>query len=167
MPPDFVVLSAEVEGEERFFVVLPGVVPHIMPPPSSATEMLHMLQRYMRMPPLMSEDELRVQLTEIGVPADAIEGHIREARKSRQTPLVIEHITEQGYRNADGQVVVRKTGLAGTLPNQRIYVMRCEQCAHEYGRNGCDIHSSQCPNCQDGQQGLPITPAVQGEDQGT
>lgn len=157
MPPDFIVLSAEVEGHERFCIVLPGSVPQVWPPPSSAEDMLRMWRRHMRMPPLMTEEEMRLQLTEIGVTADAIENHIERARKFRQTPLIIERTTATGYRNADGQVVVRKTDLAGTLPNQRIYAMRCELCAHEYGRNGCDIHRSQCPNCQDGPPGLPIT----------
>ncbi len=164
MPPDFVVLSAEVDGEERFCIVLPGSVPHVWPPPSSGEELLRMWQRYMRMPPLMTEAAMRLQLTEIGITAEAIESHLQNARTGRQTPLIIERTTATGYRNADGQVVVRKTDLAGTRPNQRIYVMRCEQCAHEYGRDGCDIHNTQCPNCQDGQQGLPITPALQDED---
>ena len=151
MPPDFFVFSTEVEAEERFFVLLPGSIPRAMPPPSSAEEMMRMWQRDLRLPPLLTEQEMRQQLMEIGVPAEDIERHIQRARHIRRTWTlpIIERTTTIGYRNADGQVVTRKTDLAGTLPNQRVYVMRCDQCGHEYGTNGCDIHRCQCPNCQD------------------
>ena len=48
--------------------------------------------------------------------------------------------TRPGYRNRNGQVVLRSTGLPGTDYNQTIYVLRCENCGHEYGSNGSDNH---------------------------
>ena len=44
--------------------------------------------------------------------------------------------TEPGYKNRNGQVVVRPTHLPGTDHNQYIYVLRCGVCGHEYGANG-------------------------------
>ena len=62
--------------------------------------------------------------------------------------------TDPGFVNANGQVVVRATGLPGTDHLQRIYVLRCTSCRHEYGANGSDIHERKCPNCQGGKPGL-------------
>lgn len=62
--------------------------------------------------------------------------------------------TEPGYRNRNGQVVVRKTDLPGTDHMQRIYVLRCDACSHEYGANGSDIHLRRCPACGAGAPGL-------------
>lgn len=64
--------------------------------------------------------------------------------------------TEPGYKNRNGQVVVRPTHLPGTDHNQYIYVLRCGVCGHEYGANGSDIHLRRCPNCQGGAPGLPV-----------
>jgi hypothetical protein len=47
--------------------------------------------------------------------------------------------TAPGYRNRNGQVVVRDTGSPGTDHMQRIYVLSCENCKAEYGANGSDI----------------------------
>jgi len=62
--------------------------------------------------------------------------------------------TEIGYRNRNDQVVVLPTDLPGTDHNQKVYVLRCERCSHEYGANGSDIHLRRCPNCQAGRPGL-------------
>ena len=64
--------------------------------------------------------------------------------------------TEPGYRNRNGQVVVRRTDLAGTDHNQYVYVLRCEACGYEYGANGSDIFQRRCPNCQGGAPGLSL-----------
>ena len=63
--------------------------------------------------------------------------------------------TDVGYVNANGQTVVRATGLQGTDHLQYIYVLRCTNCGHEYGANGSDIHHRKCPKCQGGHAGLP------------
>ena len=64
--------------------------------------------------------------------------------------------TAPGYKNKNGQVVVKPTGLPGTDHNQKIYVLRCDNCNASYGANGSDIHIRRCPNCDGGQPGLPI-----------
>ncbi|MEQ1905523.1 MAG: hypothetical protein ABL888_15145 [Pirellulaceae bacterium] len=62
--------------------------------------------------------------------------------------------TQPDYENRNGQVVIRSTGLQGTDHLQKIYVLRCSQCAHEYGANGSDIFQRKCPSCQGGASGL-------------
>jgi hypothetical protein len=62
--------------------------------------------------------------------------------------------TTVGFRNVNGQTVLRETNLSGNLDGQRVYVLMCGHCAHQYGANGCDIHIRKCPACMDGQPGL-------------
>jgi len=62
--------------------------------------------------------------------------------------------TQSGYRNRNGQVVVRATGLPRTDHLQYVYVLRCSHCGNEYGANGSDIHLRRCPGCQTGRPGL-------------
>ncbi len=65
-----------------------------------------------------------------------------------------------GFRNGNGQIVVRDTGWpSGTFAGQRIYQLRCEHCAQVYGANGCDIHARLCPACQGGVPGEPLREA--------
>lgn len=64
--------------------------------------------------------------------------------------------TETGYRNRNGQVVLRKTNLPGNDHNQFIYVLQCETCGHEYGANGSDIFQRRCPHHDKGAKGLGI-----------
>lgn len=63
--------------------------------------------------------------------------------------------TEPGYTNRRGQKVLRKTAVHGNDHNQRVYVLKCGDCAREYGANGSDIFQRRCPKCQDGATGLP------------
>lgn len=62
--------------------------------------------------------------------------------------------TAIGYRNRNGQIVVRGTQLPGNDHLQRIYVLRCEKCSTEYGANGSDIFLRRCPHCDGGRPGL-------------
>lgn len=62
--------------------------------------------------------------------------------------------TRPGFTNANGQTVVRPTGLPGTDYGQRVYVLRCGRCGDEYGANGSDIFQRKCPACQGGKPGL-------------
>jgi hypothetical protein len=62
--------------------------------------------------------------------------------------------TAPGYRNRNGQTVLRSTGLAGTDHGQSVYVLQCGGCKHEYGSNGSDIFQRRCPVCQGGRPGL-------------
>lgn len=105
------------------------------------------------------EDDVRKQLTQLGVSKDEVDEHIRQARRfARQMgEVIIERPSRIGYRNADRQEVLRKTDLAGSIPGQRVYVMRCGDCGYEYGANGCDISSHRCPSCQGGFPGLPVS----------
>lgn len=63
--------------------------------------------------------------------------------------------TRQGFTNANGQTVVRPTGLPGTDSGQSVYVLRCGHCSQEYAANGSDIWLRKCPKCQRGRPGLP------------
>lgn len=62
--------------------------------------------------------------------------------------------TEVGYVNRNDQVVLRKTDEPGTDHLQKVYVLRCLECEHEYGANGSDIHARRCPACDGGRPGL-------------
>ncbi|MDJ0278797.1 hypothetical protein QLH51_18555 [Sphingomonas sp. 2R-10] len=68
--------------------------------------------------------------------------------------------TVPGYRNRNGQIVVRKTDLPGNDHHQLTYVLRCEACGHEYGANGSDIFQRRCPSHDHGARGLPIDTPV-------
>ncbi|MCE5972426.1 hypothetical protein LZA78_02840 [Sinirhodobacter sp. WL0062] len=62
--------------------------------------------------------------------------------------------TVPGYRNPNGQIVIRATGLPGTDHNQQVYQLACEHCGLNYGANGSDIHQRKCPSCGGGRPGL-------------
>lgn len=64
--------------------------------------------------------------------------------------------TKIGFRNPNGQVVERKTSLAGTDHNQTVYALRCEKCNNLYGANGSDISKRRCPKCDIGRAGLSL-----------
>lgn len=62
--------------------------------------------------------------------------------------------TKLGYVNRNRQRVERRTDLPGNDHNQLVYVLRCSDCAYEYGANGSDIFQRRCPSCQGGAAGL-------------
>jgi hypothetical protein len=62
--------------------------------------------------------------------------------------------TAPGYVNRNNQLVLRDTGQPGNDHNQRIYVLKCQNCESEYGVNGSDIFQRRCPTCQGGASGL-------------
>jgi hypothetical protein len=64
--------------------------------------------------------------------------------------------TDPGYKNRNGQIVVRNTGLRGTDFGSSTYELRCSHCGHIYGANGQDIWQRKCPSDQGGQPGLPL-----------
>jgi hypothetical protein len=67
------------------------------------------------------------------------------------------HVTTViGYINRHHQEVVRKTDLAGNDQGQRVYVLRCGACAHEYGANGSDIWLRRCPKHDGGAPGVVV-----------
>ena len=62
--------------------------------------------------------------------------------------------TEPGYRNRNGQVVIRKTDIPSNDHNQVVYELECGGCGHQYGVNGSDIWVRKCPKCDGGMPGL-------------
>jgi hypothetical protein len=62
--------------------------------------------------------------------------------------------TTVGFRNANGQAVLRETNVPGTLAGEKVYVLACGHCGVEYGANGCDIGLRKCPSCMGGEPGL-------------
>ncbi|WP_374576434.1 HNH endonuclease [Phenylobacterium sp.] len=67
--------------------------------------------------------------------------------------------THIGFVNDNGQEVLGPTGLDGTDHGQKIYVLKCQHCTHEYGANGTDIALRRCPSCQGGRPGFTVTAA--------
>jgi hypothetical protein len=113
--------------------------------------------RYLQTRPALTEADAREALAEQGFDADDVEEKIAKARRAREWAPQhdIECLTQIGYRNGNGQMVVRKTDAAGSKPFQRVYVITCERCGHEYGIDGCDTHLCRCPMCQNGSPGIP------------
>ncbi len=80
----------------------------------------------------------------------------RMKRGSDPRSRISAETTEPGYRNRNGQVVIRDTGLAGNDHYQRVYEIECGRCRHRYGANGSDIWQRRCPECDGGRPGLDI-----------
>ena len=59
-----------------------------------------------------------------------------------------------GYKNKNGQVVIRYTNHRGNDHNQFVAQLGCSHCGHVYGANGSDVWQRCCPACQDGAPGL-------------
>ena len=154
---DFVVLSTPVASGERFAIIRRDRMafdPFLM---SSPEGRLHTFERWLRTATFLTEDELRVQLAGMGLPSDDVEDQIEHARTMHTSidQFTWERTTRVGHRNDRRQEVLRKTQFAGSLPDQRVYVLRCGDCGHQYGANGCEIHDRRCPRCQGGLPGLP------------
>lgn len=62
--------------------------------------------------------------------------------------------TSPGYVNRNGQTVVRATDTPGNDHLQKVYVLRCGECGHEYGANGSDLWQRRCPKHDRGAPGL-------------
>jgi hypothetical protein len=65
-------------------------------------------------------------------------------------------LTDPGDENRNGQILIRKTSLAGTDHNAVIWVLRCPVCNIEYGSNSTDAWERKCPSPthQGGKPGL-------------
>jgi hypothetical protein len=59
-----------------------------------------------------------------------------------------------GFRNSNGQTVLRQTNVVPNVDGERVYVLMCGHCAHEYGASGRDIDLRRCPSCMGGEPGL-------------
>ena len=109
-----------------------------------------MFEELLRTVPSMSESDVRAELSARGFPPDDIEDQIERARNPERLAegFVWESPTDIGYRNVHRQEVIRKTAASGTQAFQRMYVLHCGDCAHEYETEGREIHRRRCPRCQ-------------------
>jgi hypothetical protein len=125
----------------------------------SSSRHLAAMEQFVRSLELLTEETLRARLEAMGIAPDAAARHIVKARNSREMNSrggSWEMVSALGYRNEEGQVVVAKTVRTdGDDPTQRVFMMRCDVCGHEYRTYGVEIPHRRCPNCQDGPPGLP------------
>jgi len=154
--PPFVISVPFSEGE-RFVIIRTDTMLTYVFPPKPPVKWPEAMQQFFAGEPRLTEGELRSKLADMGLGEAAVMEQIERARKVRQLNVLSswDHITTIGFRNREGQEVVRKTGREGSAPAQRIFVLRCTVCGHEYGCDGCDIYDRLCPTCQDGSPGLP------------
>jgi hypothetical protein len=161
LPGGFSVLvDPSSAAEERFAIVR---MDDLLAPGSrisSAADSIAAFGRALAALPWCSEAEVRGQLATMGLDAAAIDERITAARRKLRVltsgPTVYETLTRVGYRNADGQEVTGSTD-RWSRAGQRVFVLRCTVCGHEYGAYGCDIDIRRCPACQDGPPGVPVS----------
>jgi hypothetical protein len=159
--PHFVVLSFELPEGERFAIFNSDEWIRTAAPRNLSTvrDRALAMEEFMRSLELLTEETVRARLADMGLSGDAVTGHIVKARNIREMNKKggsWERVTDVGYRNEEGQEVVAKTTRTGGDPEQRVFVMKCSVCGHEYGTYGSDIPHRCCPSCQDGAPGLPI-----------
>jgi hypothetical protein len=164
-PPELVVIPVPSDGNEQFVVIdTRSMLPSFRlwsSESSSREDWLAACQRHLDAMPRLSEQDVRAILAEKGMSQDAIDTGLERARRfttlaaSAPPGPPFEHITRVGYRNRDGQQVLCKTDRRGP-DNQRVFLMRCTVCGHEYGAYGCDADIRRCPACQDGPRGIQV-----------
>jgi hypothetical protein len=158
--PDFVVLSFERPEGERFAIFRSGDWLRAASPSQwgSAVKHIAAMERFVNSLELLTEETLRIRLHDMGLAEEAATNHILRSRTTRQMTKggTWELVTALGYRNEEGQVVMARTLRTGDDPTQRVFLMRCSVCGHEYGLYGADIPHRCCPKCQDGPPGLPL-----------
>ena len=98
----------------------------------------------------LTEDQMRAYLAAQGLATDEIDRQVARARAVRDLAArsYVERPTTIGYCNEHGQTVVRKTDEPGHGPFQRVFILQCHACGHEYGTDGCAISGQRCPICQ-------------------
>jgi len=145
------------EGE-RFAIILPETLIARTFPPKRGEKWSDAMRRYFESNQLFTEGRLRVKLSEMGLNEAAASEQIQRARKMTEMNQQVawDHITNIGYRNREGQLVIRKTEREGSVLGQRVFILQCTVCDHEYGANGSEIYDRLCPKCQDGPPGLPV-----------
>ena len=162
--PDIILLKLPGRSpEQEQFVMIDrsDLFPTLEPgQPASREQWMDHFAQLLHQPPL-SESDVRDALLRRGLSAREIDQQLAAARRKfavmTSQPTSWEHITRIGYRNPDGQEIIRKTDVGGP-EGQRIYVLRCTVCGHEYGAYGFDADIRRCPECQDGPRALPIPP---------
>jgi hypothetical protein len=158
--PDLVVLQIPGSEDERFVLASVETMLGSFPQYASITEWVTGVGSEVMSQPALTEADVRARLGDMGVSADDIDVRLTRARRALKMftsgdPLVCERITRIGYRNADGQEVIGRTEVWGA-EGQRVFVMRCGVCAHEYGSYGFDADIRRCPECQDGAPAIPL-----------
>ena len=157
---EVILLRLPGEGTEQFVMIgrnelFPGLAPEQSP---SREQWMEQFARLLHQPRL-TESGVREALLHRGLSARDIDEHLAAARRKfalmTSQSVLWERTPRIGDRNKDGQEIVRKTD-AGGPEGQRIYVLRCTVCGHEYGAYGIDADVRRCPKCQDGPAGLPI-----------
>jgi hypothetical protein len=149
--PNLVVICVPDSEGERFVVLRADAMLATAFPSKTAGGWWEAMQHYVRGEPLLTENDLRAQLEQMGLTEDEVTAWIQRARRQREfnEGSSWERITAIGFRNREGQEVVLKTAREGVTPDQRVFVLRCSVCGHEYDCDGCDIHDRLCPKCQD------------------
>jgi hypothetical protein len=160
-PP--VILLKLPEGDQEQFVMIDR--DELLPGPgqNAGEQWMERFGQLLQQAPTLSEAGVREALLARGLSARDIDECLATARRKYEVmtskPTTWERITRIGYRNPEGQQIVRKTD-AGGPEGQRIYVLRCTVCGHRYGAYGIDADIRRCPACQDGPRGLPIPPEL-------
>lgn len=72
--------------------------------------------------------------------------------QSRQTS----GLTEPGYCNLNGQIVIRLVHDAGSEKARRVFQMACSTCGLNYGAPELEIAKRKCPSCGGGKPGLVL-----------
>lgn len=159
---DVVLLKLPGHEREQFVMIdRSALFPALEPgQPASREQWMDHFARLLHQPPL-DESGVRAALLQRGFSSRQIDDQLSAARRKFEVmtskPTSWEHITRIGYRNPDGQEIVRKTD-AGGPEGQRVYVLLCTVCGHRYGCYGLDADIRRCPACQDGPPALPIPP---------
>ena len=153
-PP--IVLCVPMPEGERFAIIETIKMIARTFPPKPGERWPDAMRRFFEGEPLLTEADLRVKLAKMGLDEAAASLQIQRARQQKEfnERSSWDHITAIGYRNREGQQVIRKTARTGSAPGQRVFVLHCTVCDHEYGADGCDIYDRLCPKCQDGPPGL-------------
>ncbi len=159
--PDVILLKLPGDGPEQFVMISRSELFPGLSAGESATreQWMDHFARLLQQPRLV-ESGVRDDLLRRGLSAREIDEQLAMARRRfavmTSQPTVWEHTTRIGYRNADGQEILKKTDKGGP-DGQRIYVLRCTVCEHVYGAYGIDADIRRCPACQDGPAGIPVT----------
>ena len=163
-----IVVSTIEEDGERFFLMQPpqdmdlvaamAKVPTFTSSAEAKAWARQRWEQHLHNLPALSEADARDQLAQCGCALTEVDEKIAKARRAREwnPQTSFDWLTEIGHRTAHGQTVVRKTDRFGTAPFQRVYIVCCEDCGHQYGVNGCDTHICRCPACQNGSPGIPV-----------
>ena len=160
--PDVVLLKLPGGEREQFVMIdrrelFPALAPD---QPASREQWMEHFAQLLQQPPL-SESAVREALLGRGLSSREIDDQLEAARRKfavmTSKPTSWEHVTRIGYRNPDGQEIVRKTDVGGP-EGQRIFVLHCTVCGHQYAAYGFDADIRRCPACQDGPRALPMPP---------